>query len=84
MTDIRRSCRFCGASNFAHVKTCVACKTTRWNDPDDTKLGLERNDPALSECPGPECPACNGDTCWKCPVGTSCEHDVVERHQRET
>jgi hypothetical protein len=43
------------------------------------------------ECPGPECPMCNGEMCNLCGAGcwdyyapsrrvTPCEHDVIERH----
>lgn len=43
-----------------------------------------------NECPGPECPMCNGEMCNKCgagcwsgPMHDSCEHDVTERHEVE-
>jgi len=40
------------------------------------------------ECPGPECPMCNGECCNLCGAGCwtrgpdaeKCEHDVIERH----
>ena len=40
------------------------------------------------ECPGPDCPMCNGEMCRKCGAGCwsgqkNCEHDVVERHEKE-
>jgi hypothetical protein len=41
------------------------------------------------DCPGPECPMCNGEACALCLAGCGrdpkydgipCEHDVIERH----
>lgn len=38
------------------------------------------------ECPGPDCPRCNGSSCdlcddLQCPVGSPCDHDVLDRHE---
>jgi hypothetical protein len=40
------------------------------------------------ECPGQDCPACNGEQCWLCGAGcwssrTDCKHDVIDRHDEE-
>ena len=42
----------------------------------------------LTECPGPDCPMCNGEACALCGAGCSsglpaqrCEHDVYDRHR---
>lgn len=38
------------------------------------------------ECPGPNCPLCNGEACNMCGAGCwdssvdDCEHDVIDRH----
>lgn len=48
-----RYCRFCGTGNSFDAPRCSHCKKSRWNDPDETKLGrvlgeLERSDPAVA------------------------------------
>lgn len=46
----------------------------------------------MTECPGPDCPYCNGEACRFCGAGQRgsypllegkppCEHDVCERHE---
>lgn len=42
------------------------------------------------DCPGPDCPLCNGAACEKCGAGATrnpsvdgvrCDHDTMERHE---
>lgn len=65
--------------------SCWQCSRTIY----DALIGgvwLYERDPLAPECPGPDCPMCNGEACNICAEsyeGEACEHAADERHRNE-